>query len=438
MNRRQVVVVVIVIGLVLIAASVLVSIEMSPMNIHTRYRAATNHERDPETLRFNAGDDDETFTIIQFADLHYGESSSMDNRSTGLMLDILQIEKGIDFAVLSGDQISGFTRLYNKDRFMLWISSLIPTANNGIPFATIMGNHDDQPYYFNPVAWFVWTQIIAVMFSVVMVLVMCFHLTDRKRIINSTTIPLMLMGVVVTALVWSLYQLAPSTHMRESLLRYEKSQFPTLSRTVLGPSSLPGVSNYYIPVFSSRHNEKVLLFFLDSGGGRLPETILPSQTEWVRSVSEQYGKPHAIAFFHIPSDEFTKSTDIETNTFDCVGHDKTETPCTFSVGDGTALSVTSTLAAAGVRAVFVGHDHRNSWCCVPKTRSSRFDMASLCYGRHTGYGGYGDWLRGARVIQLRFDASPTPRRFTITTWLRLENGEKEMQGQIFPFPDSSD
>ena len=433
-ETKRLVVIVVVISLCLFTWCILVSMEMAPMNVLTRYRAATNHERDPETLRFNA--DDETFTIIQFTDLHYGESSSMDNRSTGVMLDILQIEKGVDFAVLSGDQISGYARLYNKDRFMLWISSLIPTANNGIPFATILGNHDDQPYYFDPVAWFMWTQIIAVVFFAV-ALVMCL-LTDWKRFpVSSYAHYLMLPGIVVTALVWSLYQLAPSTHMRESLLRYEKSQFPTLSRTVLGPSSLPGVSNFYIPVFSSRHSEPVLLFFLDSGGGRLPEAILPSQTEWVRSVSEQYGKPHAIAFFHIPSDEFKQSTNSA--TYDCVGHDQTETPCTFSVGDGTALSVTSTLAAAGVRAVFVGHDHRNSWCCVPKTRSSRFDMASLCYGRHTGYGGYGDWLRGARVIQLRFDASSSaPRRFTITTWLRLENGEREMQGQIFPFPDSLD
>ena len=407
-----------VIGLCLFTLCTLVSIKMSSMNILTRYREATNLEQDPESLRFNA---DEKFTIIQFADLHYGESSSMDNRSTGVMLDILKIENEVDFAVLSGDQISGFARWHNKDRFMLWISSLVPTVNNGIPFATIMGNHDDQPYYFDPVAWFKRMLFVAVVFSA-MVLVMCF-LTDWKRFFVSTNTRVLLV-IVVTALVWSLYELAPSTHMRESLLRYEKSQFPTLSRTALGPPSLPGVSNFYIPVFSSTGSQKVLLFFLDSGGGRLQETIYSSQTEWVHSVSSQYGNPHAIAFFHIPSDEFKNAVD----KFDCVGQNQTEPPATLP--PSSRLSVTDSLAAAGVRAVFVGHDHRNSWCCIPKTRSDHFDMASLCYGRHTGYGGYGDWLRGARIIQLKFDASS---RFTINTWLRLENGEQEPQGQIFPF-----
>jgi len=407
------------IGLCLFTLCTFVSIKMSSMNIRTRYREATNLEQDPESLRFNA---DEKFTIVQFADLHYGESSSMDNRSTGVMLDILKIENEVDFAVLSGDQISGFARWHNKDRFMLWTSSLVPTVNNGIPFATIMGNHDDQPYYFDPVWWFKRVLVVAVVFPATMVLVTCF-LTDWKRFFVSTNTRVLLV-IVVAALVWSLYELAPSTHMRESLLRYEKNQFPKLSRTVLGPPSLPGVSNFYIPVFSSTGSARVLLFFLDSGGGRLQEMIYSSQTEWVHSVSAQYGNPHAIAFFHIPSDEFKNAVD----KFDCVGQNQTEPPGTFP--PSSRLSVTDSLAAAGVRAVFVGHDHRNSWCCIPKTRSDHFDMASLCYGRHTGYGGYGDWLRGARIIQLKFDASS---RFTINTWLRLENGEQEPQGQIFPF-----
>ena len=34
------------------------------------------------------------------------------------------------------------------------------------------------------------------------------------------------------------------------------------------------------------------------------------------------------------------------------------------------------------KAVFVGHDHGNDWCCP-------FSEMLVCYGRHTGYGGYG-------------------------------------------------
>jgi len=47
------------------------------------------------------------------------------------------------------------------------------------------------------------------------------------------------------------------------------------------------------------------------------------------------------------------------------------------------------LSSGTVRTAFVGHDHGNVWCCYYES-----------YNRHTGYGGYGDWTRGARVVQV--------------------------------------
>lgn len=41
----------------------------------------------------------------------------------------------------------------------------------------------------------------------------------------------------------------------------------------------------------------------------------------------------------------------------------------------------------------------------------------MCYGRRTGYGGYGDWTRGGRQIVLRENVSEIP----IETWIRLED-----------------
>lgn len=41
----------------------------------------------------------------------------------------------------------------------------------------------------------------------------------------------------------------------------------------------------------------------------------------------------------------------------------------------------------------------------------------MCYGRRTGYGGYGGWARGGRQIVLRENVSETP----IETWIRLED-----------------
>lgn len=41
-------------------------------------------------------------------------------------------------------------------------------------------------------------------------------------------------------------------------------------------------------------------------------------------------------------------------------------------------------AFGNTKAVFVGHDHGNDWCC-PFAGG-----LMVCYGRHTGYGGYGE------------------------------------------------
>jgi hypothetical protein len=42
----------------------------------------------------------------------------------------------------------------------------------------------------------------------------------------------------------------------------------------------------------------------------------------------------------------------------------------------------------------------------------------MCYGRHTGYGGYGDWARGGRQILLDRQLLGGDVR----TWVRLEDG----------------
>lgn len=61
------------------------------------------------------------------------------------------------------------------------------------------------------------------------------------------------------------------------------------------------------------------------------------------------------------------------------------------------------------QAVFVGHDHGNDWCCPYK-------KLWLCYARHTGYGGYGNWARGARILEI------ADQPFTLKSWIRMEDG----------------
>jgi hypothetical protein len=43
---------------------------------------------------------------------------------------------------------------------------------------------------------------------------------------------------------------------------------------------------------------------------------------------------------------------------------------------------------------------------------------NLCFDRHTGYGGYGNWMRGSRQILLNEKYLATETE----TWIRLEDG----------------
>jgi hypothetical protein len=43
---------------------------------------------------------------------------------------------------------------------------------------------------------------------------------------------------------------------------------------------------------------------------------------------------------------------------------------------------------------------------------------NLCFGRRSGYGGYGNWMRGSRQILLNEKYSATKTE----TWVRLEDG----------------
>ena len=66
-------------------------------------------------------------------------------------------------------------------------------------------------------------------------------------------------------------------------------------------------------------------------------------------------------------------------------------------------------------------DHHHSRCFNWNGRLPDMDLEGnglkMCYGRRTGYGGYGDWARGGRQIVIRENFSETP----IETWIRLED-----------------
>ena len=397
-----------ILSVVLFTFCMLITLRMASASVSLRRRHPTNMQQDPASLRFNS---DGSFKIIQFADLHYGESVESDSASTKVMFDVIDAESDTNLVVFTGDQVSGYVVNDIKRVFALWIDSLIPTAHHNIPFATVFGNHDDQPYDFGPVVWVrCVSYVLAGTFAILLVMSLL-----PIYVKQFSWIPLM----CLVASLWILYQVYPSSRMRRSLLRNEKIFFPSLSRTEEGPWSMSGVSNYYLPVFYG-DKQTILLFFLDSGGGRLPEKITDDHIKWVKTVSSAFQGSHSVVFMHIPPSEFDS-----VDNFECNGMDE-EKQTAVLYGD--AVSPIAVLALVGVKAVFVGHNHGNSWCCVPNQVKNQ-SMPSLCYGRHSGYGGYGDWMRGARVINFYSNKS----QFSISTWLRMEDGSVESRDFIFPY-----
>lgn len=73
------------------------------------------------------------------------------------------------------------------------------------------------------------------------------------------------------------------------------------------------------------------------------------------------------------------------------------------------MDPTELLYFAWWQAVFVGHNHGLDWCCPDK-------KMWLCFARHTGYGGYGNWPRGARILEI------THNPFSLKSWIRMEDG----------------
>ena len=81
------------------------------------------------------------------------------------------------------------------------------------------------------------------------------------------------------------------------------------------------------------------------------------------------------------------------------------------------------VAVPGLMALFYGHDHGNSWCYKWDATLAGMSVAgngiNLCYGQHSGYGGYGDWIRGGREVVV---SQEQLKNFVVDTHIRLESG----------------
>lgn len=227
-----------------------------------------------------------------------------------------------------------------------------------------------------------------------------------------------------------------------------------LSLTRHSPSGVPGITNYFIPVFAEHYvtvNPAFILWFFDSRGGRsfqnqeqppaIPDWVASATVEWFKSTQSQIYRqwgymPPSLAFVHIPPTAFLKAQqDLGRKDYrgrPIPGNRKSrhfpglneDVPLAHQ-GDGKQdLSfMQALLDTPGLHSIYSGHDHGDSWCANwPNTTSfGKVSRPHLCFCKHTGYGGYGTWNRGSRIVEITFEA--LTGKLEVATWVRMEDGD---------------
>ncbi|KAK9289520.1 hypothetical protein L1049_007675 [Liquidambar formosana] len=335
----------------------------------------------PDNLQMRQGS---PFKIALFADLHFGENAwtnwgpRQDVNSIKVMSTVLD-EETPDFVIYLGDVITA-NNIPIANASLYWDQAISPTRARGIPWASIFGNHDDAPFVW-PMEWFSAAGIPQLCCPAVNLSYSgkegcSFKGTQRVELIKN--------------------------EIKLNLLSYSKN----------GPKDLwPSISNYFLQVSSSDDPKSpvVFLYFLDSGGGSYPEVISSAQAEWFRQKSQEINpdlRVPEVIFWHIPTKAYKKVAPWFGIHKPCVGSINKESVAAQEAEMGIMELL---VKRPSVKAVFVGHNHGLDWCCP-------YRKLWLCYARHTGYGGYGSWPRGARILEI------TQQPFSLRSWIRMEDG----------------
>lgn len=192
----------------------------------------------------------------------------------------------------------------------------------------------------------------------------------------------------------------PAKYDRDDLVRIDM-EF-RLSLTQRGPPELFGVTNYILDIHVD-DDPAAMIYMFDSGGGSLPSQLQQNQVNYFYMSEQRYP---AVAFQHYPTRQLKYSAQK------CLGsHGEDVDTLHYDPGIVDAMSESTRVAFLGV-----GHNHGNQYCCPFST------WTQVCFGAHSGYGGYGTGDRGARVYELLMN-DPAERKLDWRSWVHLENGE---------------
>jgi hypothetical protein len=323
-----------------------------------------------------------TFKILQLTDLHYGEDPftdwgpQQDVDTSSLIRRVIALEQP-DLVLLTGDQLTADNVNGNATLYYELLCQLLEANDTKVPYAMIFGNHDDAT--FVPPS----------------------SSSEITEIANTT--------------------------LRKELMAYMEQRAraqPSLSLSRAGPSNLFGVSNYVLNVFETATSGTIR-------GGSILQQIVDNQLEWyqqqrlLRNTASR--AVDAIAFQHIPTQRFGYVEGIEEDICQGFNGENGIAPLQYDPMNETDWLQQDTR----LHFLAVGHNHGNSYCCrYPPQTNQAADRAiplHLCFGRHSGYGGYGSWARGARVYEMTWFPEDPPwfaANITWRSWVRLDNGDQ--------------
>ncbi|EFY91867.1 hypothetical protein MAC_02152 [Metarhizium acridum CQMa 102] len=340
------------------------------------------------SLKFN---DNGTFQMSIFSDMHFGQYESsigpaQDRNTVRVIGDVLDFDRP-ELVVLNGDLIDGdSTQSHNSTHYIDQI--VAPIVRRNLTWASTYGNHDHS------------------------------YSADSGDILKRE-------------------QMWPGARTRNMVTAQDA-----------------GTTNYYLLVYPAACagdgcTPELVLWFFDSRGGFYFQGV--AQANWVHaSVVTWFNETNALltkryqrvipslAFVHIPINATrAMQTDAKPKPHYQPGIDdklavaqQGEGWCrnnslheTCDYGGQDEPFMQALVGIPGLMGLFYGHDHGKSWCYRWDSRLPGMDVVgnglNLCYGQHSGYGGYGDWIRGAREVVVRRDKLAA---LTVDTYVRLESG----------------
>lgn len=294
-----------------------------------------------------------TFRIAQITDTHFNSQDVSDSRERLAMIKAVLDKEKPDFVIYTGDNVKSNSL---KD----WDTIFAPCIERKIPWAFIFGNHDDE-----------------------------YNIT------------------------------------RDEIMEYVVKMPYCCAEH--GPMGIHGVGNYILKVYSQgKITPDILLYCFDNAYKvRYQPQCLSgpvgwfssAQIQWYREKSREYtknngGKPvPALAFFHIPLDEYVQISTFPKET-QMVG-DRMEKECIGILNSGLFQTM---FECGDIMGTFCGHDHENDYIGV-------LHKIALAYGRSActrkPY--------GSRLIEVT-----NLGKRTFKTWIRLSTGEKINEITIEP------